>query len=156
MTTDPSSDAWGAGAPRTPAPPAARHRGSTGRDHELAAQRAHASIAGLPAGGAPEPPAKARAQHSRRRGVTTAAVTATAAFLAVLTVLALQLRANPASVGIATQKPRVVILRRVYQTTVRERIIGAAGKGGTTVSSSSASVSGAAAPASTPITTHTS
>ena len=156
MTTDPSPDAWAAGAPRPPLPPAARHRGPAGRDHELAAQRARVSTAGLPAGSALETPAKARELHSRRRGVTTAAVTATAAFLAVLTVLALQLRANPASAGIATQKPRVVILRRVYQTTVHERIIGAAGKGGTTVSSSSASVSGATAPTSTPITTHTS
>ena len=156
MTTDPSPEDRGAGAPRTPAPPAARYRGSTGREHELAAQRAHASIAGLAAGGAPESPARTRVQPSRRGGVTTAAVTAMAAFLGVLAVLALQLRANPASVGIATQKPRVVILRRVYETTVHERIIGAARKGATTVTSSSASVSGAATPAVTPLTTHTS
>ena len=83
---------------------------------------------------------------------------ALAVFLTLLVVLATQLRNDPRSVGLASQKARVVIVRRVYETVVHERIIGATaatGAGATTVSSSSASVAGPATPA-TPVTTRTS
>lgn len=89
--------------------------------------------------------------HSLSAAANTALI-AIAGFLAVLALLALQLRSNPSSVGLATQKPRVVILRRIYETTVHERVIGAAT--GTTVQRST-SVAAAAAP-SAPVTTHTS
>ena len=155
MTTEPAGEA-AAGPPRTPVPPSTRPRGSAGRGHELQADRARgAATVSLPAAGGERPPAAARSSHGRGTVVTTAAA-AIAAFLAVLIVLALQLRSNPASVGLATQKPRVVILRRVYQTTVHERIVGGSGAGGTTVRSSSASVAAPSAPASTPVSTHTS
>ena len=95
-------------------------------------------------------PARAR---SRATATTTVAV-AIAGFLAVLTMLALQLRSNPSSVGIATQKPRVVILRRIYQTTVHERVIGATT--GTTVQRSSSVTASAATAGTAPVTTHTS
>ena len=83
---------------------------------------------------------------------------ALAVFLALVIVLAIQLRDHPGSVGLAAQKPRVVVVRRIYETTVHERIIaaaGATGAGGTTVSSSSANVSGAPLPAA-PVITRTS
>ena len=83
---------------------------------------------------------------------------ALAAFLALVIVLAIQLRDHPGAAGVAAQKPRIVIVRRIYQTTVHERIIaaaGATGGGGTTVSSSSANVSGPPLPAA-PVTTRTS
>jgi hypothetical protein len=82
---------------------------------------------------------------------------ALAAFLALVIVLAIQLRDHPGA-GLAAQKPRIVIVRRIYQTTVHERIIaaaGAGGGGGTTVSSSSANVSPPPLPAA-PVTTRTS
>ena len=89
---------------------------------------------------------------------------ALAAFLALVIVLAIQLRDHPGAAGLAAQKPRIVIVRRIYQTTVHERIIAAAGASagggttagaGTTTSSSSASVSGPPLPAA-PVTTRTS
>jgi hypothetical protein len=89
--------------------------------------------------------------------VATASI-ALATFLALVIVLAIQLRNNPGAAGLASQKPRVVIVRRIYETTVHERVIAAGGGGGAgaaTVSSSSASVSGAALPA-TPVVTRTS
>jgi hypothetical protein len=147
MTTERAGDE-AANTPRAPVSPGARTRGSAGREHELQADRARAGAA------VPQPAARS----SQARGTVVAtAVVAVAGFLAVLTVLALQLRSNPASVGLATQKPRIVILRRVYQTTVHERVIGAGGGAvGTTVRSSSASVAPAPAPASPPVSTHTS
>jgi hypothetical protein len=90
--------------------------------------------------------------------VVATACIALALFLALLVVLATQLRNDPRSVGLASQKARVVIVRRVYETVVHERIIGATaatGAAATTVSSSSASVAGPATPA-TPFTTRTS
>jgi hypothetical protein len=83
---------------------------------------------------------------------------ALAAFLPLVIALAIQLRDHPGAAGLATQKARIVIVRRIYQTTVHERIIaaaGATGAGGTTVSSSSANVSGPPLPAA-PVTTRTS
>jgi hypothetical protein len=94
-----------------------------------------------------------------RWGVGATAMVALAGFMAILALLAIQLRNDPRSGGLVTVKPRVVILRRVYQTTVHERIVGASGpaSGGTTVQSSSASVSGPATPAAAaPVTTRTS
>ncbi len=155
MTTEPAGEAYG-WPPRTQVSPGARTRGSAGREHELQADRARAGASvPAPTAGGERPVAAARDSHARQNIVTTAVV-AVAAFLAVLAVLALQLRSNPASVGLATQKPRVVILRRVYQTTVHERIVGGAGAGGTTVQSSSASVVAPSAPAVAPVGTHTS
>jgi hypothetical protein len=83
---------------------------------------------------------------------------ALAAFLVLLVVLAMQLRDNPRAAGLVAQKARIVVVRRVYLTTVHERVIGAAGAAGasgTTVSSSSASVSGSPIPT-TPVRTRTS
>jgi hypothetical protein len=69
------------------------------------------------------PPATAQRTAGSRRPVT-AAVAALAAFLAVLALLALQLRSNPVAAGLLKPRPRVVIVRRVYETTVHERVIG--------------------------------
>ena len=86
---------------------------------------------------------------------------ALATFLALVIVLAIQLRDHPGAAGLAAQKPRIVVVRRIYETTVHERIVaaagaaGATGGGGTTVSSSSANVSGPPLPAA-PVTTRTS
>jgi len=83
---------------------------------------------------------------------------ALAVFLALIVVLATQLRNDPRSVGLVSQKARVVIVRRVYETVVHERVIGATAATGapaTTVSTSSASVASPALPA-TPVTTRTS
>lgn len=99
----------------------------------------------------------AKRSSGRGAGVTIAALIAVAAFMAVLALLAIQLRSNPRSLGLVTQRPRIVVVRRIYQTTVHERIIGAStGGGGTTVSSSVAAPVAPAAPAATPVTTHTS
>lgn len=105
----------------------------------------------------PEPRTSPR-RLTRGPGVVATACIALAVFLTLLVVLATQLRNDPRSVGLASQKARVVIVRRVYETVVHERIIGATaatGAGATTVSSSSASVAGPATPA-TPVTTRTS
>ena len=114
----------------------------------------------VPAGspGAPQArAANAGAANRSRWGVGATATVALAGFMVVLTVLAMQLRNNPGSVGLATVKPRVVVVRRIYQTTVHERIIGATGVAGTTVQSSSASVSSPPTPvAVAPVTTRTS
>lgn len=154
MTTEPAGEAV-VSTPRTPVAPSARARGLAGREHELQADRAGggATVAQPDAGGH-RPVAAGRSPQARGTVMTTAVV-AVAAFLAVLTVLALQLRSDPASVGLATQKPRIVILRRVYETTVHERVVGGGG-GGTTVHSSSASVAAPSATASPPVSTHTS
>jgi hypothetical protein len=106
---------------------------------------------------APEPHAPAR-RPTRGPGVVATACIALAVFLALIVVLATQLRNDPRSVGLASQKARVVIVRRVYETVVHERVIGAGaatGSGATTVSSSSANVASPALPA-TPVTTRTS
>ena len=92
---------------------------------------------------------------SKGRGTAAIAVAAGAVFLAVLALLALQLRANPGAVGLATRKPRVVVVRRVYVTTVHERIVGGTGTGAT-VSRSTASVAAPAVAASPAPTTRTS
>ena len=105
----------------------------------------------------PEPRTSPR-RLTRGPGVVATACIALAVFLTLLVVLATQLRNDPRSVGLASQKARVVIVRRIYETVVHERIIGATaatGAGATTVSSSSASVAGPATPA-TPVTTRTS
>jgi hypothetical protein len=72
----------------------------------------------------------------------------------LLIVLATQLRNDPTAAGLAAHKPRVVVVRRIYETIVHERIIGASGNGATTVSSSSA-VSASPLPAA-PVATRTS
>lgn len=92
-----------------------------------------------------------------RWGVGATAMVALAAFMVVLTLLAIQLRTNPASLGLVAARSRVVVVRRIYQTTVHERIIGATGSPGaaTTVSSSSVGVSSPPA-AGAPVSTRTS
>ncbi len=92
---------------------------------------------------------------ARSRGPAPIALAAAAVFLAILALLALELRSNPRSVGIADRKPRVVVVRRVYETTVHERIIGASGPSGT-VRHSAASVSTPATVANAAPTTRTS
>ena len=86
-------------------------------------------------------------------GVGVTASFALAAFLAVLAVLIAQLRDAPGSVGSAIAKPRIVIVRRVYETIVHERVIGAAAATTpappTTVSTSSVPASPPAAPVAT-------
>lgn len=86
--------------------------------------------------------------------VTTVSV-ALAAFLVLLIVLATQLRNDPSAAGLATQKPRVVVVRRIYETIVHERIIGASGKSGATTVSSSSAESASPLPAA-PVATRTS
>ncbi len=71
-----------------------------------------------------------------------------AAFLAVLAVLASQLRVS--SVG-GSAKP-VVVLRKVYETRVVETVNGKGGATGGTSVTQSVSSSGSAAPASAPTT----
>ena len=109
-----------------------------------AAAGARPALAGvsLPALAPPKRPSH------RGRGVLATASVALAAFLALLAVLAVQLRSDP---RLMPQRGRVVVVRRIYVTTVRERIIGATATGGTTVSSSSVSAPSAtvAAPVST-------
>ena len=117
--------------------------------------------ASAPVGSAAAPPARAAGAATAggrpRWGVGATATVALAGFMVVLTLLAMQLRNNPSSVGLATVTPRVVVVRRIYQTTVHERIIGATGAAGTTVQRSIASVSGPATPiAVAPVTTRTS
>lgn len=111
---------------------------------------------GEPAAGAP-PARQALAMKdpagrapARRRGIDrlTVALLALAAFLLVLAFLGTQLGASARTAA----RPREIVLRRVYRTTVVERIFpaGAGGPaGGTSVSQS---VSGsAAAPAAAPL-----
>ena len=107
---------------------------------------------GLEADPSGAPQAVVAAAPRRRRtgpGGAPIAFGALAAFLAVLAVLATQLRDDPRSVrAYGSVRPRVVLLRRIYQTVIRERVVTApGGAAGTTVSSSGASVSGAAPPA---------
>lgn len=85
--------------------------------------------------------------------VTTVSV-ALAVFLVLLIVLATQLRNDPKGAGLVAQK-RVVVVRRIYETVVHERVIGATGKGGATTVSSSSAVSASPLPA-TPVATRTS
>ena len=101
-------------------------------------------------------------RHGRRRSVARGpgglaiASLALAVFLALMVVLATQLRDNPGAVQrLASRRPHVVVVRRVYQTVIRERVVSAAvpaGAGGTTVSSSGASYSGSAPVAAAPTT----
>jgi hypothetical protein len=51
---------------------------------------------------------------------------ALAAFVAVLLVLTIRLRDDPRSVGLAPATRRMVVVRRVYETVVYERVVGAA------------------------------
>jgi hypothetical protein len=51
---------------------------------------------------------------------------ALAAFLVVLLALTIRLRDDPRSVGLAPAVPRIVVVRRVYETVVHERVVGAA------------------------------
>lgn len=93
-----------------------------------------------PAGGAPP----------RRRGIDrlTVALLALAAFLLVLAFLGTRLgaAARPAA------RPREVVLRRIYRTTVVERIFPAGASGPAAGTSVSQSVSGStAAPAAAPL-----
>lgn len=127
--------------------PANRHPGAHARRPPLAPTPDEAAAA---------PPAKGAPRRGSGAGAATTAIVAVAAFLAVLVVLALQLRSNPGAVGLTKQRPRVVIVRRIYQTTIHERIIGAGGGGGTTIQSSQASVSGPAVASAAPVSTHTS
>ena len=87
--------------------------------------------------------------------VVTTVWVALAAFLVLLIVLATQLRNDPTAAGLAAQTPRVVVVRRIYETIVHERIIGASGKGGATTVSSSSAVSASPLPAA-PVATRTS
>ena len=156
MTTERADEEAAASTLRAPDSPSVRTRGSAGREHELQADRARAGATVPQPVGGDRPLAAGRSSQARGTVVTTAVV-AVAAFLAVLIVLALQLRSDPASVGLATHKPRIVILRRIYQTTVHERVVGAGGgAGGTTVHSSSASVAAPSASTTPPVSTHTS
>ena len=80
--------------------------------------------------------------------------------MAVLAALASQLRdgAPGAAPRPVAMKPRIVVVRRVYETVIRERVISAASTtsaGNTTVSSSGSSQSGYAQ-AAAPLTTRTS
>jgi hypothetical protein len=97
---------------------------------------------------------------SRRRpaagpSILTTVSVALAAFLVLLIVLATQLRNDRTAADLAAQKPRIVIVRRIYETIVHERIIGATGKGGATTVSSSSAVSASPLPAA-PVATRTS
>ena len=95
-----------------------------------------------------------RPPTASHRTVATTASVALAAFLVLLIVLATQLRNNPTAAGLAA-RPKVVVVRRIYETTIHERIIGASGKSGATTVSSSSPISAPPLPA-TPVTTHTS
>ena len=69
---------------------------------------------------------------------------ASAAFLVVLAVLISQMHTVPT-------RPKVVVVRRVYRTTVVETVLGRRG-GGTSVSQSTASSGSAPAPVAAPTT----
>jgi hypothetical protein len=84
-----------------------------------------------------------RATAAGADGVTVMLL-AVAAFLAILALLAWQVRSAP-----ALPRHRVIVLRRVYETRVVETVIGAAHGGSTvtqSVSSSAPSSSASAAP----------
>src|SRR5689334_12357274 len=88
-----------------------------------------------------------RASRVRRAGFDhlTAAMLSLAAFLAVLALLAWQLRSGAAS------RPRpVVVLRRVYETRVVETLVGAPGPASS--SSQSVSTSAVSSPGAAPVT----
>ena len=95
-----------------------------------------------------------RRPTERRRGAPgpdrlTVVIFSIAALLAVLAVLAAQLRASASH---APARP-VIVLRRLYRTTVIETVGGRSGAGGTSVSqsvSSSGSASASAAPTTRP------
>jgi len=85
-------------------------------------------------------------QPANGPGLLATASAALAAFLVLVVILATQLRGDPGPSGL--QKPGVVVVRRVYETVIHERIIAAPGAGVTTgvgratVSSSGASPAG--------------
>lgn len=96
---------------------------------------------------------RAHTRRTRGAGVVATAAAALALFLALLVVLAVRLREHPPAAAVHVA-PRVVIVRRVYETIVHERVIGATGPNRpTTISTSSVAVPGASA---TPVATHAS
>lgn len=88
-------------------------------------------------------PARTARRSPRAPDRLTVILGATAAFLVVLALLVSQLHTVPT-------RPRVVVVRRVYQTTVVETVLGRRG-GGTHVSQSTSSSGGV--PASVPAPT---
>jgi hypothetical protein len=101
----------------------------------------------FPARAAPPAPTRrgeTEVSSSRPRSVRGQSALATicaalGAFLVLLIVLASQLRSHPHGAGLGGQNVRVVLTRRIYETIVHERVIGAKGPSGAmTVSSSSA------------------
>lgn len=100
-----------------------------------------------------------RPRRGRSRGGpdrVTVALFALSAFLLVLALLGTQLSH---AVSTHAERPTAVLIRRIYRTTVIERVLpaGPGGSGSASVTQSvSGSASGSLAPAATPITTRTS
>jgi hypothetical protein len=103
-------------------------------------------------------PSRPTGRRSRRGPLVAFAAATLGGILVVLIVLATALRDDPATVGLATSRPRVVIERRVYVTTVHESVVGAHVRVAApppSQSTSSTTLPPAAAPAA-PVSTHTS
>ena len=101
-----------------------------------------------------------RGSQSRRRvshqTVVAIAAPALAAFLVLLVVLTAALRQHPPALSLVSHKPRIVVVRRVYETVVHERVIGASGASGPAATTTSSSSVASVAPLPTPVTTRTS
>lgn len=87
-----------------------------------------------------------RRNRSGRGDAVTVGILSLAGFLVVLALLGTQLRAATSS---ADARRRPVLVRRIYRTTVDERVIGAVSRGPSSSTSESSSGASAAAPLAT-------